>query len=473
MRPTSRRVVVASLSALIALGIAGCINLAPTYRQPAAPLPSSWLERGAAASSLSPSPTTYELGWQDFIRDERLRRVVTLALRQNRDLRVATLNIEKARAAYRIENASLFPNLSGGASESRTRAVGITSTEYSASLNVNYEIDLFGRIRNLSDAALASYFSTIENQHAAQVLLISEVVTAWLTMAADEQRLVLSRQTLASQQASLDLTIKIRDLGATTGLAVAQVRSTVEAARVQVGSLKTAIALDRNVLELLVGAPLVDADAPGADLPIDASLLFDVQRDLSSTVLTRRPDVQASERSLQATYDDIGAARAAFFPRVTLTSSAGTASTDLRGLFKNGSGSWTFGPSITLPIFDGGFNRANLANAVADRDIAIANYERTLQTAFREVADVLAAKATLNERTAGQEALVDALATSFRLSEAIFRQGGSNYLAVLTAQQGLYGAQQSLISLRLEEQTTRIALYKALGGGWNEKDQAP
>lgn len=298
------------------------------------------------------------------------------------------------------------------------------------------------------------------------------VVTAWLTLAADQQRLALSLQTHDSQRATLDLTLKIHDLGGSAGLVVAQVRSTVEAARVQIAAYRTQIDLDRNALELLLGGPMADADDPAGTIPVDAGVLLDVPSALPSSVLIRRPDVQSSERSLQATYADIGAARAAYFPRITLTSSIGTASSALNGLFRSGSGSWTFGPSITLPIFDAGANAANLANAVADRDIAVATYEKTLQSAFREVADVLAARRTLGERTSGQLAYVDALATSLKLSEAVFRLGSSNYLTVLTAQQSPYGAQQGLISLRLEEQTSRVALYKAFGGGWKDGEES-
>ncbi len=456
------------MAAILGAPLAACVNLAPDYARPPSPPQARLPEVAASAGSAIAASAAYDLGWKDFIADDRLRRVIARALARNRDLRVAALNIEKARALYRVQEASLLPDVQGSASGTRSRALGLTTTDYAASVNVNYEVDLFGRIRNLSDAAIASYFASVENRRGAQVLLISEVASAWLTMAADEQRLDLSRRTFESQRAGLDLTQKIRDLGGTTGLAVAQVRSTVEAARVQVAQLSTQLALDRNALDLLIGEPLVDDEAPDAGLPARTAPLFDVPVDLPSSILIRRPDVQASERALQSTYYSIGAARAQFLPRVTLTGGAGTASADLGGLVRSGSGSWSFGPSITLPLFDGGFDRANLDGAKADRDVAIANYEKTLQTAFREVADVLAAKATLSERTAGQEALVDALATSFRLSDAVFRQGGSSYLAVLTAQQGLYGAQQSLIGLRLEEQTTRVALYKALGGGWND-----
>ncbi|MEO9062945.1 MAG: efflux transporter outer membrane subunit [Burkholderiaceae bacterium] len=460
----------------MAAGLSGCLNLAPAYRQPPPPLPSSFADRATDDAS---SPTArsadqgYDLGWNDFIGDPRLRGLVAQALRNNRDLRVSTLNIEKARALYRIQDAQRLPTVDAVASATRTRASGFTTTDYGVSASVpGYEVDLFGRVRNLSDSALSTYFASRENRRSAQVLLVADVVTAWLTLAADQQRLTLSLQTYDSQRSTLDLTQKIRDLGGSTGLVVAQVRSTVEAARVQIAAYRTQIDLDRNALELLLGSPLADIDDPNATIPVDAGVLLDVPSALPSSVLVRRPDVQSSERRLQATYADIGAARAAYFPRITLTTSVGTASSALNGLFRSGNGSWSFGPSITLPIFDAGVNAANLANAVADRDIAVATYEKTLQSAFREVADVLAARRTLGERTAGQLAYVDALATSLTLSDAVFRQGSSNYLTVLTAQQTLYGAQQGLISLRLEEQTSRVALYKAFGGGWKDREES-
>jgi multidrug efflux system outer membrane protein len=398
---------------------------------------------------------------------------VSQALIQNRDLRIAVLNIEKARALYRIQDAQSLPTVDAVASATRTKTSGFTTTDYGVSASVTgYEVDFFGRVRNLSDSARSSFFASQENRRSAQVLLVADVVTAWLTLAADQQRLALSLQTYDSQRSTLDLTQKIRDLGGSSGLVVAQVRSTVEAVRVQIAAYRTQILLDRNALELLIGGPLAPADDPDGIIPVDAGALLDVPPALPSFVLARRPDVQSSERSLQATFTNIGAARAAYFPRITLTTSVGTATSALNGLFRGSNGAWSFGPSITLPIFDAGLNAANLANAVADREIAIASYEKTLQSAFREVADLLAARRTLDERTSGQLAYVDALATSLALSDAVFRQGSSNYLTVLTAQQSLYGAQQGLISLRLEEQTSRVALYKAFGGGWKDGEES-
>ena len=461
-----------AIALCLAFGSSACVDLAPRYRPPDAPTASTWSARGAAPTTDpdAGAASAATLRWDAFILDERLRQVVARALAGNRDLRLAAIDIERARARYRVQQSVRVPSLQASASIVRTRFDGITSNADAATIGVpGYEIDLFGRLRNLSDAALASYFATEDARRGTQVLLVSEVANAWLTLAADEERLAVTRRTLDSQQRTLDLTTRIRGLGGTSGLAVAQVQSTVEAARVQLAQLQTLVAQDRNALDLLIGAPFDEAMAPYAGVPVAASTLFDVPRDLSSSVLLDRPDVRAAEQSLKAAHANIGAARAAFFPRITLTGSAGRSSVALNGLFGGGTGvAWNFGPSVSLPIFDGGFNAANLAIAEADRDSAVASYERAVQTAFREVADVLAARRTLDERVAGQQALVGTLEKTLRLSDAIFRQGGSSYLTVLEAERSLYGAQQALIGLRLEEQTSRVALYKALGGGWND-----
>ena len=465
----SRRCIKALLIALATCALVACVDLAPRHERPEAAVPRTWIDHGADGPSAA-SDQDYGLDWQAFIHDDRLRRVIERSLAENRDLRIAVLNIEKARAAYRIELAATLPALGLAGGATRTRSVGLTTTAYAATLDASYELDLFGRVRNLSAAGLATWFAVRENRRGVELALIAEVARAWLTLGADEEQLALARQTLANREASFALTGKIHDLGGTTGLAVAQARSIVESTRVQLANAKTQVALDRNALDVLIGASLPAADAPGGSLPPDGSALFDVPSELPSTVLVHRPDVQASERTLVAAHATIGVARAAFFPRIALTAGGGTQSSALDQIFRRGSSVWNIGPSITLPIFDGGINRANLDNAVADRDIAIASYQKTLQTAFREVADVLAARRTLAERLAGQRAFVDSSATSLRLSDAIFRQGGSGYLAVLDAEQSLFGAQQSLIALRLEEQTTRVALYAALGGAWKDED---
>lgn len=464
------------LSAMTSAVLAGCVNLAPEYTAPASPVPQALPSSGVEA------PTPIDVGWRSFFVEPRLRGTIELALANNRDLRVAALNIERARAQYGIARAGLFPTVEAGASGSRSRTPGSLSTsgearigsQYSADLGLtSYEIDLFGRVRNLGESALQSYFQTEETRRSTQISLIASVATAWLQLAADEQRLLLARNTLESQRKSFDLVERSHRLGAQSGLALAQARSTVDAARADAAAFDSQVEQDRNALALLVGA-MPPADllpaAPASDTaaPATAAQLLVPPPGLPSSVLQRRPDVRAAEHALRASNADIGAVRAAFFPRIALTASAGTASSTLSGLFAGGSKAWSFAPSISVPIFDGGANRANLRVAEAQQKIQIATYEKTVQTAFREVADALAERRTLAERLDAQRSLLDATSRSFELSQSLFRSGASSYLDVLDAQRAFYAAQQTLIGLQLTEQTNRLTIYKTLGGGWEE-----
>ncbi|MET3497504.1 efflux transporter outer membrane subunit [Variovorax boronicumulans] len=453
--------------------LSGCINLAPAYETPASPVPQALPSAGAATAA--PLNAT-DLSWRDFFVDPRLQGVVELALANNRDLRVAALNIERARAQYGIARAGLFPTLDAGAGGSRSRTPGGVSTsgearyatQYSADLGLTaYELDLFGRVRNLGEAALQSYFETEENRRSTQISLVASVATAWLQLAADEQRLELARSTLDSQRKSFDLIQRSHALGSQSGLALAQSQSTVDAARADAAAFDSLVEQDRNALALLVGA------TPPAELlpttaTADAAQLLVPPAGLSSNVLQQRPDVRAAEHALRASNADIGAARAAFFPRIALTASAGTASSTLSGLFASGSKAWSFAPSISVPIFDGGANRSNLQVAEAQQKIQLATYEKTVQTAFREVADALAERRTLAERLDAQRSLLGATSRSFELSQALFKSGASSFLDVLDAQRAYYAAQQTLIGLQLTEQTNRLTIYKSLGGGWSE-----
>lgn len=465
-----------ALSAMASAVLAGCINLAPEYTAPASPVPQALPSSGVEA------PTPIDVGWRNFFVEPRLRGTIELALANNRDLRVAALNIERARAQYGIARAGLFPTVEAGAGGSRSRTPGSLSTsgearissQYSADLGLtSYEIDLFGRVRNLGESALQSYFQTEETRRSTQISLIASVATAWLQLAADEQRLLLARNTLESQRKSFDLVQRSHRLGAQSGLALAQAQSTVDAARADAAAFDSQVEQDRNALALLVGAmppaELLPA-APASDTaaPATAAQLLVPPPDLPSSVLHRRPDVRAAEHALRASNADIGAARAAFFPRIALTASAGTASSTLSGLFAGGSKAWSFAPSISVPIFDGGANRANLRVAEAQQKIQIATYEKAVQTAFREVADALAERRTLAERLDAQRSLLGATSRSFELSQSLFRSGASSYLDVLDAQRAYYAAQQTLIGLQLTEQTNRLTIYKTLGGGWEE-----
>lgn len=455
------------LALVAALTLAGCVNLAPDYQQPAAPVPAQW------PVSADTGTASAQLGWQSFFLDARLRQVVGQALDNNRDLRVAALNVEKARALYRVQRAELLPSVNASASGTHSRTPASTSStgsattshQYSAEVGLSaYELDLFGRIRNLSDAALEDYLQLEETRRSTQISLIGEVATAWLTLAADRDLLHLAEETLTSQQASYALQQRSHDLGNTSGLALAQAQTTVESARVDVATYQSQVQQDINALNLLVGGTLSDDLLPDG-LDDSSAQLLEIPAGLPSSLLQQRPDVLAAEHGLKSANADIGAARAAFFPTISLTASAGSSSTALSGLFKGGSGAWSFAPSLSLPIFDGGANRANLDAAKSERDIQLATYEQTLQSAFREVADVLAERSTLRQRLQAQQALTDATARSYQLADLLYRNGASSYLDVLDAQRELYSARQDLISLQLTEQSNRITFYRVLGGG--------
>ena len=497
-----RRTVVraTAASALALLALAGCTSLAPDYARPMLPVPATLNgtngPNGPEGTALAPE--TGPMGWQEFLQEPRLRELVALALQNNRDLRVAVLAIEKARAQYGVEQSNRFPAVGATAAGNRTRTAddlntsgrSPTSSQYSAQLGFSsYEIDFFGRVKNLNEAALQEFLRTTENRRSVQLSLVAEVANAWLTLDADGRRLQLAQDTLRSRQKSYELTERSHALGAASGLTLAQAQTTVDTARADVAAFTSQVARDRNALALLAGAPvpaalLPDGANPGAtasparaasasasvapapSLATPAATLLAVPGDLPSSVLLNRPDVRAAEYTLRGAYASIGAARAAFFPSITLTASAGTASNALSGLFDGGNGTWSFAPQIRLPIFDAGRNRANLQIAETARDTALAQYDKAVQTAFREVADALAERATLAERLQAQQSLQAATLKALQLSEARYRLGADSYLPVLDAQRALYSAQQTLIGLALAEQANRITLYKVLGGGW-------
>lgn len=445
---------------LAALALSGCINLAPDYQQPEAAVPSEW-------QATANGEVAADIQWQQFFTDSRLAQLQTLALANNRDLRLASLNIEKAQAQYRIQRAAAFPTIDAGVSGTHTRTASTGTThDYSAQLGLSsYEVDVFGRVQNLQDEALEAYLVLTETKRSTQISLVAEVGTAWLTLAADNEHLQLAEDTLASQQATFELTQRSHALGGSAALAVAQAQTTVESARVDVAEYQSQILQDRNALRLLVGSDIPDALLPGTHLQ-SAAALVQVPAELPSSLLQRRPDVLAAEHSLKSANIDIGAARAAFFPSISLTANAGSASSALSSLFKAGSGAWTFAPSISLPIFDAGSNRATLDAAKVEKEIQVQTYQQTVQTAFKEVADALAVRSTLDQRLTAQQALTDASQTSFELSDALYRGGSQSYLEALDAQRSLYSAQQDLITLRLAEQNNRVTLYKVMGGGW-------
>jgi len=452
--------------------LCGC-SLAPKYTRPEAPVPSSW-PAGAAYDNAQRSgagPTGAETPWRSVFADERLQKVIDTALRNNRDLRIAALNVERARALYGVQRSELFPTVEATGRGSRQRIpADLSSTgavarpeEYDVNLGVSaWEIDFFGRIRSLKDLALEEYLATGEARRGAQILLVSGVANAYLALAADRETLKLARSTMETQQAAYELIRKRFDVGLSPELDVRQAQTRVEAARADVALYTRRVAQDGNALNLLAGST-VPAELLPAGLD-DVLPPEEVSAGLSSDVLLGRPDILQAEHRLKGADANIGAARAALFPRISLTTSIGTASAELSGLFEGGSESWNFAPKVVLPVFDARSWSA-LEVVKAERKIALAQYERAIQSAFREVADALAARGTVEEQLAAQKSLTEAVAETYRLSNLRYEKGIDSYLGVLDAQRSLYAAQQGLIAVRLARLAARVNLYAVLGGG--------
>jgi len=462
------------LPIFIVLFLGGC-TMVPKYTRPDAPVPSAWptgtayiyIENAADESS----PLASKLSWREFITDKRLRTIIETALKNNRDLRVAVLNVERAKAYYGIQRAELLPAVNAAGNMSKalvpadlsTTGSAMTSEQYGVNLGItSWEIDFFGRIRSLKDQALEEYLATDQALRSAQIMLISTVAQAYLTMAADRENLKLVGSTLETQEASYKLIQKRYDAGIASELDLKRAQTQVDMARGDVARYTQLVAQDENALNLLTGSTL-----PSTLLPSDLDSVNppkEISPGLSSEVLLRRPDILAAEHQLKAANANIGAARAALFPHISLTATAGTASAELSGLFKSGSGTWTFAPQIIMPIFDA---RTWFAYDVTkiEKEISVAQYEKAIQKAFREVADALAVKGTINQQIAAQQSLVEAVSETYRLSDARYTKGIDSYLSVLDAQRSLYAAQQGLIMLHLSKFVNQVSLYNVLGGG--------
>ncbi len=455
-------------AAVLALILSACGSMAPDYQRPGAPVAPAFAPGSASASSPAASP---DIAWGEFFVDARLKQLITLALANNRDLRIAVLNIEQARAQLDIRRADQWPSVNAGLSGSRqpTSAGGISSTYTAGVLVTAYELDLFGRVRSLGDAALAQFLATEEARKAAQISLVATVANNYLALQGDEELLRVTRETLRTREASLRL-IKLRfDNGASSQIDLRQAESLLESARVALAQVTRQRALDENALVLLLGQALPTTLPAG--LPISApSTLPELAAGLPSDLLVRRPDIRQAEQLLIAANASIGAARAAFFPRITLTGSLGSVSNELSGLFKAGSGGWSFAPQLLQPVFDAGRNQGNLRVAEVSRDIATAQYERAIQSAFREVADALAGRATLGEQLHAQQALVRAEQDRYQLAELRYRNGVASYLDALDAQRSLFAAQQALVQAQAQYQQNLVTLYRVLGGGWSPQN---
>lgn len=452
--------------------LTGC-TFVPKYAKPEAPIPADW-PTGAAYRETSAAtyvPTAPELKWQEFITDENLQKIIETALENNRDLRLAALNVERARALYGVQRAELFPSVNAAGSGSKQRVPAdlsmtgksMTTERYDVTLGISsWEIDFFGRIRSLKDRALEEYLATEQARRSAQIVLVSAVAQAYLALAADRETLKLINSTLETQQDAYELIQRRYEVGVAAELDVRRAQTQVDTARGDVARYKQLVAQDENALNLLLGSP-----APRELLPADLNSVVpprEISAGISSEVLLRRPDILLAEHELKAANAFIGAARAAFFPRISLTTAVGTASEELSGLFKSGSGTWSFTSQIVMPIFDAR-TWAAIKVSKADREIALAQYEKAIQTAFREVADALAVRGTVDERLSAQQSLVNAVAETYRISKARYTKGIDSYLGVLDAQRSFYAAEQALIAIRLARLINLVNLYAVLGGG--------
>jgi multidrug efflux system outer membrane protein len=459
----------------LALAMAGCVNLAPRYERPAAPVAGAFptvegtVNSGNAVANEAPAA----IAWQRFFTDPRLQQLINVALANNRDLRVSVLNIEAARAQYQIQRSNQFPAVNAGITGQRqtTGKDEPISSVYQAGLSVSaFELDFFSRVRNLSDAALAQFLATEEARKTAQISMIAQVANTYLTFLADEELLALVQQTLKTREESLRLTNLRFENGVSSKLDLQQAVSLVEQARTTLAQAQRQRAQDLNLLTLLIGQPIPDNLPAGATLA--TTNLPDLPAGMPSDLLTTRPDIRSAEQQLMAANANIGAARANYFPRITLTGSAGTASSELSGLFKSGTFGWTFAPQAILPLFDFGRTRAGVEGARAQRDIAVAQYEKSIQTAFREVADALAGQATYSEQLRAQQAVAAAETDRFNLSDLRYRNGTASYLDLLDAQRSLFTAQQQAIQANLLRLQNQVTLYRVLGGGWSEPGPA-
>jgi multidrug efflux system outer membrane protein len=465
----------AAIAALVTFA-AGC-SLQPVYQRPAAPVAAAFPAGEAYKTPASGPGSTMlpaaDIGWRNFLADPRLQRLVELALQNNRDLRVAVLKVAQVQAQYRIQRAALFPQVSGFADATHSRTPGsltqsgtpAVAHDYSVGLSAAWEIDFFGRLGSLKDAALEQYLATAQARQAAEILLVSQVADQYLAILASDEQLAVTQSTLETAQASYKIVQLQFTTGTATELDLRLAQTVVEQAQANHAAQVRTRAQAENALLLLVGQPL-PPDLPPPERLGDQAILADVPAGLPSDLLTRRPDILQAEAALRAENANIGAARAAFFPQITLTGTLGTASATLGGLFGAGSTAWSFVPSLVVPIFDAGANKANLDIANLQKDIGIAQYEKAIQSAFREVSDGLAARGTYDDQLAALQRDTDAQQRRLELANMRYKNGVDSYLNVLTAQTDYYNAQQALISARLNRLTNLVDLYRSLGGGW-------
>jgi multidrug efflux system outer membrane protein len=472
---------------MLGAALLSACSLAPTYQRPDAPVAAAFpaddagkaAKTGAAPSAATNQRDAIDTGWREYFNEPRLQELIAAALENNRDLRTAALRIEEARALYNVQSADRLPNLNASVGATRAKTPTTVSPtgestigrRVDAGLSISaFELDFFGRVKSLNDAALAAYLATDEARQAAQISLVAQVAQAYFTERAYAEQYALAQQSYEARARTYKLTQQRAEVGASSRLDLRSNETLMETARAAALTLARQRAQAENALTLLVGQPSATGAAAGTNagaMPTDSQIdaLSAVPAGLPSDLLARRPDIRAAEQRLKSANANIGAARAAFFPRISLTAAIGSTSPTLGGLFDSGTGSWSFAPQLVLPIFDAGRNRANLTLTEVRKNIAVADYEKTIQTAFREVADALAARDYLGEQVAAQRAVQDAQADRLKLSQLRFDNGVASSLDVLDAQRELFSAQQSLVQARLLRTTSAIDLYRALGGG--------
>jgi multidrug efflux system outer membrane protein len=444
-----------------ALLLSGCAMI-PKYERPVAPVAGQY--PGVQATDASAVAT---LSWTNYFADERLKQLIELALTNNNDFQVAVLNVEQSQAQYRISRSASLSTVNASGSYQKSHANGATSDQWNASLgSTAYEVDLFGRVRSLNRQALEKYFATVEGKRSAQVSLVAEVATEYFTLRQTEEQIALAKQTLQTVQDSYALNQATFDAGASSELDLRTAEGQVQTAKINLLAYERDRAQAENYLVLLIGQPM-PTNLPPSRAFNDTNLLADIPAGLPSELLQQRPDILEAEHTLKAANANIGAARAAFFPTITMTASVGSTSAEFEKLFGGGTGVWSFSPQVTVPIFTAGQNLASLDAAKVSKRIEVQNYMKAIETAFREVADALVASRSYTEQIGEESILVTAQQRRFELANLRYRQGDDSYLNVLLAQQDLYNAQQDLLQARFRQLTSQISLYKAVGGGWN------
>lgn len=464
------------LSAALATMLLGGCSLAPEYHRPGMPVAENFPAIGdeLGINKKHAEVDAADLGWRDYFLDPNLQKLIEAALANNRDLRETALNVQAYQAQYRIQRSELFPQVDGSGSAAKQRsftgAQYATTETYGLSVGVTaYELDFFGRIRNLEAQALEQYLAMEETHRSAHISLVAEVAKAYLTWMADREILAITEDTRRTEAESYNLVKQRNAEGLATQMEVAQSRTSLETANANLALYERLVAQDFNNLTLLVGGG-VPAEITTRHVPVEEQMPLSIlPRRLSSQILLQRPDIVAAEHELRGDNANIGAARAAFFPSVSLSMNAGTMNNNFSGLFDSGTGTWLFSPSINIPIFTAGRLKAQLDVAEIRKEISVARYEKAIQTAFREVADTLTASAAYIKEVEAKKAYLEANKSYYSLAKERYTQGVDSFLTLLDAQRSLYGARQDYVTVRLAELVNRVDLYKALGGGWQER----